>query len=166
MKVLDVKNDEVLFAAVECLNSIPVRFIYKETVAHLVAVLRRLPYPHTGLTDPLFLPSRSNSPFQGLINGNKRFKEFSSNISMLHRRRDALGLRDLILLAVVLLVLIVSSGMTSLVLQTIVNLLVRLASSDLPQAAEVLWGHEAETTILAVLEVIYRNLSTARWPAR
>ncbi|KAL8433876.1 hypothetical protein ACSSS7_003537 [Eimeria intestinalis] len=104
VNVLAVKNDEVLFSAVECLNSIPVRFITSQTVAHLVTVLRRLPYPHTGLT--------------------------------------------------------------SSVLQAVVRLLARLAASDSPQAAAVLWGQRAEVTVGAVVEVIYKNLSTARWPAR
>ncbi|KAL8271038.1 hypothetical protein Esti_005023 [Eimeria stiedai] len=104
VNVLAVKNDEVLFSAVECLNSIPVRFITSQTVTHLVTVLRRLPYPHTGLT--------------------------------------------------------------SSVLQAVVRLLARLAASDSPQAAGVLWGQRAEVTVTAVVEVIYKNLSTARWPAR
>ncbi|KAL8448742.1 hypothetical protein Emag_003868 [Eimeria magna] len=104
VNVLAVKNDEVLFSAVECLNSIPVRFITSQTVAHLVTVLRRLPYPHTGLT--------------------------------------------------------------SSVLQAVVRLLARLAASDSPQAAAVLWGQRAEVTVSAVVEVVYKNLSTARWPAR
>ncbi|KAL8448177.1 hypothetical protein Emed_003924 [Eimeria media] len=104
VNVLAVKNDEVLFSAVECLNSIPVRFITSQTVAHLVTVLRRLPYPHTGLT--------------------------------------------------------------SSVLQAVVRLLARLAASDSPQAAAVLWGQRAEVTVTAVVEVVYKNLSTARWPAR
>ncbi|KAL8427934.1 hypothetical protein Efla_003448 [Eimeria flavescens] len=104
VNVLAVKNDEVLFSAVECLNSIPVRFITSQTVVHLVTVLHRLPYPHTGLT--------------------------------------------------------------SLVLQAVVRLLGRLAASDSPQAAAVLWNQRAEATVYAVVDVIHRNLSTARWPAR
>ncbi|XP_026194059.1 uncharacterized protein LOC113147500, partial [Cyclospora cayetanensis] len=49
LDVLEVKDEEVLVSAVECLNSIPLRFLTKETVALLLNLLRRLAYPHIGL---------------------------------------------------------------------------------------------------------------------
>ncbi|CDI83997.1 leucine rich repeat containing protein, putative [Eimeria acervulina] len=85
--VLEVKNEEVLVAAVECLNSIPLRYITKETVALLLKL-------------------------------------------------------------------------------SVVKLLTRLALWESPQVHAVLWGMHAAETVNAVFDVIYRNLSTLRTPAR
>ncbi|CDJ49073.1 hypothetical protein EBH_0023850 [Eimeria brunetti] len=46
--VLEVKDEEVMVAALECMNSIPIGFITKETVGLLLQLLQRLPYPHAG----------------------------------------------------------------------------------------------------------------------
>ncbi|CDJ58451.1 Leucine Rich Repeat family protein, related [Eimeria maxima] len=102
--VLEVKNEEVLVAAVECLNSMPLRYITKETVTLLIKLICRLPYPHAGLT--------------------------------------------------------------SSVLQSVIKLLGRLAAWESPQVHAVLWGEHALESVAAVFDVIYKNLSTLRVPAR
>lgn len=58
------------------------------------------------------------------------------------------------------------SGLTSSVLQSVIKLLGRLAAWESPQVHAVLWGEHALESVAAVFDVIYKNLSTLRVPAR
>nr|AGZ15727.1 hypothetical protein [Eimeria maxima] len=95
--VLEVKNEEVLVAAVECLNSMPLRYITKETVTLLIKLICRLPYPHAGLTSSVLQSViKLKAVIENMHALNKVGVHFLLTASRVESTRDVMRLKQVV----------------------------------------------------------------------